>query len=334
MLGIDQQIQQHLLHFRAVGPRLRSRVVELEIDGDVERREVVRAERVGALHDFVEIHQRALFAARAREGEQVRRDSTDARRFVIHHLQRLALVDRELIQQQRLRESGDDGSRVIDLVCDTADELAHRRQFLGLLQLRLRAPLLGHIAGERQHFRDAGALAHRRVQHLARAVAAIGALERQLEAAQLPSEGGGEILARHALGRRIEPAPLAAGEGGHQRAPGGIGVEHAAVAIEHRDRVGNGFHQQPQIAFRRRCGAERAHERARLIGDLVLEQPRVAAVDAERIQHPRRDDGHTDADDHRDIGSRLGPHDGDDRQRGHPDDADEQRDDARGDAGD
>src|SRR2546430_10041634 len=88
--------------------------------------------------------------------------------------------------------------------------------------LRLRAPLLGHVACQRQHFRDAGALAHRRVQHLARAVAAVGALERQLEAAQLSSEGGGEILAPHALGRRIEPAPLAAADSERQRAPGGI----------------------------------------------------------------------------------------------------------------
>ena len=41
LLGVDQEIEQHLLHLRTVGPRFRIVLVELEIHGDVERRQVI-----------------------------------------------------------------------------------------------------------------------------------------------------------------------------------------------------------------------------------------------------------------------------------------------------
>ena len=41
LLAIDQEIEQHLLHLRAVRPRLRIALVELEVHRDVERRQMV-----------------------------------------------------------------------------------------------------------------------------------------------------------------------------------------------------------------------------------------------------------------------------------------------------
>src|SRR6266516_2414892 len=292
LLGIYEQGQQHLLHVRAVGPGFGVGVVQLEIHRDVERGEMVGAQRKGAAHDLVQVHQRAFLAPGARECQQVRRDAADPSRLVIHHLHRLPLFRRELIEQQRLGESGDDGGRIVDLVGDAAHQLPHGRERLRLLQLCLCTARICDVPHEREHLGNTAAFAHRSEQHVRGAFAAVRPPVGDFEAAQLAVERRAEILARDAHGGPGEPTEGRSGRlggrsGVHERAARAVLVEHMAVAIHDGDRIGNGFHEQAEVALGRRSSAEGAHERAGLIGDFVFEQPRIAAIDPQRINEPR-----------------------------------------------
>ena len=62
VLGVDDQVQQHLLDLMPVGEDLRQRVGERKRDGDVAGARFVRAERERFANDVVEIdhHPRAL----------------------------------------------------------------------------------------------------------------------------------------------------------------------------------------------------------------------------------------------------------------------------------
>ena len=232
-----------------------------------------------------------------------------------------------------MRESRNDGGGVIDFVGHAAHELSHRRELLGLLQLRLRAALLRDVAHEDEDLGDAAAFAHRREQHLAGTFAAVGPLKRDLETAQLAIERRGQILARDTGPRSLEPrqrrAPAAAlsgvaGNGVDEDTARRVFVEHPAVAVYHGDGVGDRFHEQAEIALRGRRRAERAHQRSGLIGDLVLEDPLVPPIDAEGVEHTGGHDRHPDAEDDRNVGFGSGAHEGDHRHAGHAGEADRQ----------
>jgi len=69
-----------------------------------------------------------------------------APRLVVDHLDHLAMIDLHLVQHHRLREAGDDGRRIVDLVRHAAHQLAQRGEPLGLLQLAFGAALVGDVA--------------------------------------------------------------------------------------------------------------------------------------------------------------------------------------------
>ena len=239
----------------------------------------------------------------------------------------------ELVQQQRLREARDDRCRVVDLVGDAAHQLAQGGQLFRLLVLRLGASLVGDVARENQHAGDGAPLPHRCVQQRRNAVAPVGADQRDLQALHVAPERCGEPLLDEGDGVGVHEVE----QGGPLRGPGDgshaprrlVRLEDPAGAVDHDDGVGDGVHDEPQVAFRGRCRRERIHERSGLARDLVLEQRRVAAVGAQRMREPDADDGHRHADQHRGTGVGLGRQGLGHRDGGDAGQSDDDRRDAR-----
>ncbi len=71
------------------------------------------------------------------------------------------MIGLHLVQHHRLREAGDDGRGVVDLVRHAAHQLAQGGEALGLLQLAFGTALVGDVAAQREHARDRVAVAHR-----------------------------------------------------------------------------------------------------------------------------------------------------------------------------
>src|SRR5207302_8851839 len=131
--------------------------------GEGRRREVIRRRGGRGGRGGVDVGEGAVVGAGAGERQQGGGGASDARGFVVHQLQHLAVVGLQLVQQQRLREAGDDRGRIVDLVGHAAHELPHRGELLRLLELGLTAFLLGNVARQDQHSGDAAAFAERGV---------------------------------------------------------------------------------------------------------------------------------------------------------------------------
>ena len=302
LLGVDQQIENHLLELGGVRPDLRLARVEVERDGDVQRREVIRPQGERAPRDVVHVHEGALLAAGAGEREQIRGDASDARRFVVHHLEHLAVLGLQLVQQQRLREAGDDRGRIVDLVGHAAHELPHRGELLRLLELGLTAFLLGDVARQDQHSGDAAAFADRGVERGRDAVGSVIAREGNLEALDLAVERRRQLLPHHGRrvgGQEFEDVTVFHRPGERAHDPGGsVRFEDASLPVDHHDRIGHGVHDEAQIALRGGGGGERVHQRPGLAGDLVLEQRGVAPVGAGGVDQSQPDDPDGQRDEH------------------------------------
>ena len=81
LLGVDDQVEQHLLDLVRIGERLRQAGGERFDDRDVADALLVGAQRQRLAHDLVEIDHRARRVALAREGQQVADDLRGALGF-------------------------------------------------------------------------------------------------------------------------------------------------------------------------------------------------------------------------------------------------------------
>ena len=220
-----------------------------------------------------------------------------------------------------------DRRRIVDLVRDTAHQLAHRGELFGLLELRLAAPLVRDVAQEDEHPCDAAAFANRRIMCGRHPLAPVGPHEGNVEALHPTLECGRELLADRRCRARREEVDQAAVLGGPDQRPDGasrpVGFEDTSRAIHHDDRVGDGIHQETHVALRRGGSGERIHQRAGLGGDFLLQQLRVSPIGAERVREPPRDDDHGEGDQDRGAGvglGRQGPGHGDRGNARKPDD--------------
>ena len=75
LLGVDDEVQQHLLDLVAVGEHLRQARRERVDDRDVRDALLVRAQRQRLAHDLVDVHHRPRRLTLAREGQQVADDA-------------------------------------------------------------------------------------------------------------------------------------------------------------------------------------------------------------------------------------------------------------------
>ena len=136
LLGVDDQVQQHLLHLVAVGEHLRQAGGERVDDRDVRDALLVGAQRERLAHDLVHVHHRARRLPLAREGQQVADDARGALGFAEDRLEAAAdrLVERRALRQA-LGPAEDRRERVVQLVRDAGDRLAERRHLLRLQEL-------------------------------------------------------------------------------------------------------------------------------------------------------------------------------------------------------
>ena len=85
----------------------------------------------------------------ARERQQIAHDPPSPLRLFLNDLQVATILLAELLLlQQKLRESGDRGERIVQLVCDARHQLADRRQLLALHELCFERLLLGNVFHE------------------------------------------------------------------------------------------------------------------------------------------------------------------------------------------
>ena len=126
---------------------------QLEAQLDVVDPDRVRDQLERVTHDLVQVDPRPLGGPLAGEGQEVPNDAGAALSRV-DHLHRAVgnlLVARGLEQG---RVPGQDRERVVELVGDARQELAHRRQLFALSEVLLEAFALGDVLLDRDEVRD------------------------------------------------------------------------------------------------------------------------------------------------------------------------------------
>ena len=153
------------------------------------------------------------------------------------HLQVAAvLLAERLLLEQELRQAGDRGERVVELVGDARHQVADRRELLALDELRLEGVLFGDVLDE-HHQAAVGlrvghagggdahrALQRRRARHeRRRPLAAPGRVEQLHQGVRLAEQRLAQVLARHGLDRPPQ-------QGGQRP----VGPPHAALLVHDR----------------------------------------------------------------------------------------------------
>ena len=135
LLGVDDQVEQHLLDLVRIGEHLRQPGGERFDDRDVADALLVGAQRERLAHHLVHVHHRARRVALAREGQQVADDLRGALGLAEDRLEAAPglVVDRALRQPLGPRE--DRRERIVQLVGDAGDRLPERRELFRLQQL-------------------------------------------------------------------------------------------------------------------------------------------------------------------------------------------------------
>ena len=96
-------------------------------------------------YQLVEIDQRPIGRAAARERQQVSDDLSGAHRFLAHQLE-VGAVGRLGIVQHQFRAADDRLERIVDLVRDARDQLADRGEPLAVHELVAEPQILGDVA--------------------------------------------------------------------------------------------------------------------------------------------------------------------------------------------
>ena len=135
LLGVDHEVEQHLLQLVRVGEHLGQAGRQRLDDGDVGDALLVRPERQRLAHDVVDVHHRARRVPLAREREQVPDDARRAFGFREDDVEAAPRLIVRLAVRQPLGPGEDGGERVVQLVRDARDRLAERGELLGLQQL-------------------------------------------------------------------------------------------------------------------------------------------------------------------------------------------------------
>ena len=135
LLGVDHQVEQHLLQLMRIGEDLRQPRRERVDDGDVRDALLVGAQRQRFAHHLVQVHHRARALPLARERQELAHDLRRAFGFVEDDVDAAPRAVVERLLRQPLRPGEDRRQRVVELVRDAGDRLAERGHLLGLQQL-------------------------------------------------------------------------------------------------------------------------------------------------------------------------------------------------------
>ncbi len=146
MLGIGQQVHQHLLQLVPVGEGARQVGVELQLDSDPLDPERVLQERAHRTGDLVERNHAALGLLIAHEQQQVADDLLATLGFGNQGIDPAGQLGVECRRgSDQLGVAEDRRERVVQLVHDAGDHLSQARHLLGLVELLLDAAAFGHV---------------------------------------------------------------------------------------------------------------------------------------------------------------------------------------------
>ena len=280
--GVDGQVRDHLLELAGIRGHVAERGIEIEPEQDPLAHEPPQ-HAAHVAHDRVEVDLSRLHDLLAAEREEL----TDERRRPVGRAADLldvvtARVDRGGVREQQLGAAEDGGEQVVEVVGDSARELADRLHLLGESELVLQALSLRNVAQVHQQILRLaiGVLHDRRVHvHPQRSAAGLTPAHLQVQCAGLTPE---------------EPLPLG------ELAGDVVGVQHG------RDRRSDELRLlEPEQAAERRGDLHpaavhpemrRHHERERLrarelrpaLAKLVLDPEafdRAAAMVRELLQH-------------------------------------------------
>ena len=135
LLGVDHQVQQHLLDLVRVGEH-RRQARRQRVDGrDARQALLVRAQRQRVAHHLVDVDERARRVPLPGEGQQVADDPRGPFGLAEDGLEGPAQLRVHRLVGQALRRGEDRGQRVVQFVGHARDRLTERRQLLGLQQL-------------------------------------------------------------------------------------------------------------------------------------------------------------------------------------------------------
>ena len=159
LLGVDDQVEQHLLHLMRVGEYLRKAGGERIDNRDVRDALIVRPQRERLADDVVQVDHGARGLTFASERQQVAHDSGGALRLAEDGLEAppgLLVNLRGRPLRQPLGQGQDRRERVVQLVGDAGDRLAERGELFGLQQLVIQVArlvlellALAHVAHQR-----------------------------------------------------------------------------------------------------------------------------------------------------------------------------------------
>src|SRR6516165_9350495 len=138
IVGIVQNVQKNLLQLVRVPDHQVEILVQVFEYLDTAAMEIIGAQLHGAVQDGVELDRLALRRHGTGEGEQVLHDLFGALRLLQDDAQVLAGALRYIgILEKQIGKAENRGKRVVDLMGDTGNQLAHGHHFLRMDQLCL-----------------------------------------------------------------------------------------------------------------------------------------------------------------------------------------------------
>src|SRR5258708_18195718 len=157
VLGIQHEVQHHLLDFLAVDQHRHQTRVQLERQGDVAQVELVLAQVRRGANDLVQIRRRSIGRGPAHEREQIADDLPGARGFLSDQLE-IALLDGGGALLDHQLDAPDDRLKgIVNLVRHAGHQLADGRQALAVDELIAELQLVGDVALDADEMRHAPA---------------------------------------------------------------------------------------------------------------------------------------------------------------------------------
>src|SRR5512146_1789489 len=243
--GVDrvgEEIEQHLLKLVPL-PHDHGRLrIERALQLDAPLPHLVGDQQRGSRDHVVQVHRFLHQRARPGEGEEIPDDPRGPLRLVVDHAQVLpsGLGQPARRLEQQLRQAGDRGERVVQLVRDARDQLADGRHLLVLNELSFQRALLGHVSHENHDAAVGGGTPERGGSQAEPPTVALAPdfhrvrmLEPLRGGQQLASlrgtvrDRGGEFRAEQRLGRQAR-----------ERGERAIGAEHLATGPDDAEAFG------------------------------------------------------------------------------------------------
>jgi len=121
------------------------RFVEVHVDFDAAGSRCKRAQAGSVLDDGVDVYRHVTRISLPREEQKIADHADRTIGLALDEAHRFELLTLQLVLEQQLREGGDSGKRIVELVCNTGNELADGGELLGPSQVICNLALLGEI---------------------------------------------------------------------------------------------------------------------------------------------------------------------------------------------